>query len=272
MTAGMQFAAYAEAIGRDRWRIFKARERIKVMNLGGTAIGTGFGAPQKYIFAVIEKLRAVTGLQITRAENMVDATQNLDSIVEVSGLLKTLAVNLLKIAQDLRLLSSGPAGGLAEVVLPAVQEGSSIMPGKVNPVMLEFVSQTALLVIGNDSVIAQSAGHGNLELNQFYPLVATLMFNNLSGLELAVSRLRTKAIEGLELNRETIAAHLSDSIAVVTYLAQFIGHEAASQLYLKHRATKQPLRQLILADNLLAEPELERLLSAENIRMTGIKK
>ena len=272
MTAGMQFAAYAEAIGRDRWRIFKARERIKVVNLGGTAIGTGFGAPQKYIFAVIEKLRAVTGLSVTRAENMVEATQNLDSVVEVSGLLKTLAVNLLKIAEDLRLLSSGPAGGFAEVELPAVQEGSSIMPGKVNPVILEFVSQTALLVMGNDSVIAQAAGLGNLELNQFYPLAATLMLNNMAGLELAVNRLRTKAVEGLQLNRENIAAHLSDSIAVVTCLAQSIGHEAASQLYLKHRATKQPLRQLILADNLLPEQELDSLLSAEKIRMMGIKK
>ena len=272
MTAGMQFAAYAEAIGRDRWRIFKARERIKVVNIGGTAIGTGFGAPQKYIFAVIEKLRAVTGLQVTRAENMIDATQNLDSVVEVSGLLKTLAVNLLKISEDLRLLSSGPAGGFSEVVLPAVQEGSSIMPGKVNPVILEFVSQTALLVMGNDSVIAQAAGLGNLELNQFYPLVAKLMLDNMRSLELAVSRLRTKAVEGLQINRENITAHLSDSIAVVTCLAQSIGHEAASQLYLKHRATKQPLRQLILADNLLSEQELDHLLSAENIRMMGIKK
>jgi aspartate ammonia-lyase len=272
MTAGMQFAAYAEAIGRDRWRIFKARERIKVVNLGGTAIGTGFGAPQKYIFAVTEKLRAVTGLSVTRAENMVEATQNLDSVVEVSGLLKILAVNLLKTAEDLRLLSSGPTGGFAEIMLPAVQEGSSIMPGKVNPVILEFVSQTALLVMGNDSVIAQAAGLGNLELNQFYPLAATLILGNMRSLDLAVSRLRTKVIMGLELNRENIAAHLSDSIAVVTCLAQSIGHEAASQLYLKHRATKQPLRQLILADTLLSEQELDRLLSAENIRMMGIKK
>jgi aspartate ammonia-lyase len=272
MTAGMQFAAYAEAIGRDRWRIFKARERIKVVNLGGTAIGTGFGAPQKYIFAVTEKLRAVTGLSITRAENMVDATQNLDSVVEVSGLLKILAVNLLKTAEDLRLLSSGPSGGFAEIMLPAVQEGSSIMPGKVNPVILEFVSQTALLVMGNDSVIAQAAGLGNLELNQFYPLAATLILGNMRNLEISVNRLRTKAVEGLQLNRENIAAHLSDSIAVVTCLAQSIGHAAASQLFLKHRATKQPLRQLILADTLLSEQELDSLLSAENIRMMGIKK
>jgi len=162
VTVGMQFSAYAEAIARDRWRMFKARERIKVLNIGGTAVGTGLNAPQKYIFAVIEKLRAITGLSITRAENMVEATQNLDSIAEVSGLLKTLAVNLLKIADDLRLLSSGPAGGFGELALPPVQEGSTIMPGKVNPVILEFVSQISLLVMGNDGVIAHAAGLGNL--------------------------------------------------------------------------------------------------------------
>ena len=272
LTAGMQFSAYAEAIGRDRWRIFKARERIKVVNLGGTAIGTGFGAPRKYIFTVIEKLRSVTGLSITRAENMVDATQNLDSIVEVSGLLKTLAVNLLKISEDLRLLSSGPAGGFSEVLLPAVQEGSSIMPGKVNPVILEFVSQAALLVMGNDSVIAHAAGMGNLELNQFYPLAATLILANMGSLELAVNRLETKAVAGLELNRERIAELLSDSIAVVTYLAQHIGHEAASQLYRRHLATGRPLRQLITEDGILTEADFDRLLSPENIRMMGINK
>lgn len=272
MTAGMQFSAWAEAIGRDRWRIFKARERIKVVNLGGTAIGTGFGAPQNYIFTVVDKLRSVTGLPLARAENMVDATQNLDSIVEVSGLLKTLAVNLLKISEDLRLLSSGPAGGFAEIVLPSVQEGSSIMPGKVNPVMLEFVSQAALLAIGNDGVIAQAAGLGNFELNQFYPLAATLLLANLRSLELAVGRLEAKAVAGLELKSEKIAQNLSDSIAVVTFLAQHIGHGEASGIYLKHLATKQPLRQLILEGGMLSPNDLDRLLSPENIRMMGIKK
>ncbi|MRR36728.1 aspartate ammonia-lyase, partial [bacterium] len=178
MTAGMQFSAYAEALARDRWRIFKARERIKVLNIGGTAIGTGFNAPQKFIFSVIEKLRNITRLNITRAENMLDATQNLDPVVEVSGLMKTLAVNLMKISQDVRLLSSGPAGGIGELIIEPLQEGSSIMPGKINPVMLEFVTQTALLVMAHDSAIAHASGLGNLELNQFYPLVATLMLED----------------------------------------------------------------------------------------------
>lgn len=133
MTVGMQFSAWAEAIARDRWRIFKARERIKALNLGGTAIGTGFNAPRRYIFLVLEKLKEITRLGVTRAENMLEATQNLDAVVEVSGLMKTLAVNLLKIAEDIRLLSSGPAGGIGELKLEPLQEGSSIMPGKCQP-------------------------------------------------------------------------------------------------------------------------------------------
>ena len=272
MTAGMQFSAWAEAVGRDRWRIFKARERIKIVNLGGTAIGTGFGAPQKYIFTVIEKLRAVTGLSVARAENLVDATQNLDSLVEVSGLLKALAVNLLKISEDLRLLSSGPSGGLAEIILPPVQEGSSIMPGKVNPVILEFVSQAALLAMGNDGVIAHAAGMGNLELNQFYPLVATLLLENLRSLELAAGRLAAKAVAGLELNRDRVGRNLSDSIAVATYLAQHIGHEQAALLYRRHLETGLPLRRVIAESGILPDEDFDRLLSPENIRMTGIKK
>ncbi len=272
MTVGMQFAAYAEAISRDRWRIFKARERIKVMNIGGTAIGTGFNAPQKYIFLVIEKLREIAELRVARAENLYEATQNLDSIVEVSGLLKTLAVNLLKIAEDLRLLSSGPSGGFGELQLPAVQEGSSIMPGKVNPVILEFVSQTAFLVIGNDGVIAQAAGHGNLELNQFYPLISYLMLKNMKLLQIATSRLDRRVIKDIKVNEEQIEANLSDSVALVTYLSQYIGHDKASQVYRKFRVTRKPVKEIILGENILSKEELEELLSPEKIRMVGLKK
>jgi aspartate ammonia-lyase len=272
MTVGMQFAAYAEAIARDRWRIFKARERIKMMNIGGTAIGTGFNAPQKYIFLVIEKLREITGLRIARAENLIEATQNLDSIVEVSGLIKTLAVNLMKIAEDLRLLSSGPSGGFGELRLPAVQEGSSIMPGKVNPVIPEFVSQTSFLIIGNDSVIAQAAGHGNLELNQFYPLVSYLMLKNLKLLQIAISRLYRQAIKNLKIDEDKIDANLSDSIALVTYLSQYIGHDKASQVYLKHRASKKSVKEIMLEENILSSEELEEMLASEKIKMVGLKK
>ena len=172
VTLGREMAAYAEAIARDRWRIYKCEERLRVVNLGGTAIGTGLGAPRQYIFRVVEHLRQITGLGLARAENLVEATQNADAFVEVSGILRTLAANLLKIANDLRLLSSGPHAGLGEIRLPARQAGSSIMPGKVNPVIPEAVAQAAIAVMGHDQMILQAVGGGNLELSQFLPLVA----------------------------------------------------------------------------------------------------
>lgn len=272
MTVGMQFAAYAEAIARDRWRIFKARERIKVLNIGGTAIGTGFGAPQKYIFLVIEKLREVTGLNITRAENMVDATQNLDAIVEVSGLLKALAVDLLKISQDIRILSSGPAGGMGELLLPPVQEGSSIMPGKINPVIPEFVSQIALLVIANDSAISHAAGLGNLELNQFYPLVSYLVLKNMQLLKTAVNRLQEKLIAGLGINNQKIAANLTVSIALLTYLSQFIGHDVASCIYQTMKQTGKTLREIVVEEGFLSGDDYDSLIAPERISMMGVRK
>ena len=179
MTLGREMAAYAEAIGRDRWRIYKCEERLRVVNLGGTAIGTGLGAPRQYIFRVVEHLREITGLGLARAENLIEATQNADALVEVSGILRTLAVNLLKIANDLRLLSSGPHAGLGEIRLPPRQAGSSIMPGKVNPVIPEAVAQAAIAVMGHDQMILQAVGGGNLELSQFLPLVADSLLTSI---------------------------------------------------------------------------------------------
>ncbi|HPI93266.1 MAG TPA: aspartate ammonia-lyase [Deltaproteobacteria bacterium] len=272
ITAGMQFAAYAEAVARDRWRIFKARERIKVLNIGGTAVGTGFNAPQKYIFLVIEKLKLLTGLAITRAENMVDATQNLDAIVEVSGLVRTCAVNLMKISEDLRMLSSGPTGGIGEVVLPPVQEGSSIMPGKVNPVMCEFASQTGLLVMGFDNVVSQAAALGNLELNQFFPLVATLVLKEMALLRLALGRFEEKLVRGLDLNRDRIDANLTESVAILTYLSQYIGHDAAARIYRMMKQDTRALRQIILDEKILTGQQFDELVSPERIRMMGYRK
>jgi aspartate ammonia-lyase len=272
VTAGMQFAAYAEAVARDRWRIFKARERIKVLNLGGTAIGTGFNAPQKYIFLIIEKLKELTGLAVTRAENMVDATQNLDAIVEVSGLVRTCCVNLMKISEDLRLLSSGPSGGIGEVVLPALQEGSSIMPGKVNPVLCEFASQNALLVMGFDAVIAQASALGNLELNQFLPLVSYLVLKSMSLLHLTLVRFEERVVAGIDLDRDRMGRNLNDSLAILTYLSPYIGHEAAGKVYRLMRHDPRTLRQIILDEGILTQQRLDELLSPERIRMMGYRK
>ena len=171
-TLGREMGAYAEALSRDRWRLAKCEERLRVVNLGGTAIGTGLAAPRDYIFRATETLREITGLGLARAENLVDATQNADVFVEVSGLLKALAATLVKISGDLRLLSSGPEGGIGEIRLPARQAGSSIMPGKVNPVIPEAVTQAALLAIGHDQALTIAASMGSLELNPFLPLVA----------------------------------------------------------------------------------------------------
>lgn len=272
ITVGMQFAAYAEAVARDRWRIFKARERIKVLNMGGTAIGTGFNAPQKYIFLVMEKLKALTGLAISRAENMVDATQNLDAIVEVSGLIRTGAVNLMKVSEDLRLLSSGPSGGIGEVILPPLQEGSTIMPGKVNPVMCEFASQSALVVIGYDGIISHAAALGNLELNQFFPLVSYLVLKSMSLLRLALVKFEERVVRGLTLNREKVAANLNESVAILTYLSPHIGHEAAARVYLALKQDKRNLRQIIEDEGILTAGQFDELVSPERIRMMGYRK
>lgn len=271
MTVGMQFAAYAEAIARDRWRIFKARERIKVLNIGGTAIGTGFNAPQKYIFTVIDKLKSITGLNITRAENMVEATQNLDSVVEVSGLMKALAVNLMKISEDIRLLSSGPAGGIGELILEPLQEGSSIMPGKVNPVMLEFVSQISLLVMAHDSAIAHACSLGSLELNQFYPLVASLMLKDFGMLFQAVQGLDGKVIQGIRINSTRLKQLMDNSVAMLTFLSQYIGHDKAAEIYMQMKSTGQTLRDIVIKEGILTEIKFDELTTPERIRMMGYR-
>ncbi|MGQ9698676.1 MAG: aspartate ammonia-lyase, partial [Armatimonadota bacterium] len=167
ITLGQEFAAWAQAVARDWWRLYKAEERLRQVNLGGTAVGTGLGADPAYIYSVVDTLRELSGLNLARAENCMDVTQNADVFVEVSGFVKTAAVNLAKIAADLRLLSSGPRAGLGEIRLPELQAGSSIMPGKVNPVATEAVTQAAYQIIACDTAITLAAQAGQLELNAF---------------------------------------------------------------------------------------------------------
>ncbi|MBN2754184.1 MAG: aspartate ammonia-lyase [Candidatus Goldbacteria bacterium] len=271
MTVGMQFSAYAEAIARDRWRVFKANERIKTLNLGGTATGTGFNAPQKYIFSAVNKLREITGLNISRAENLVDATQNLDSVVEVMAIVKTASVNLMKIAGDLRLQSGGPDGGIGEFILPAVQEGSSIMPGKVNPVIPEFVQQASMLIMGNDSVISNAASQGNFELNQFYPLVAALSLKNLWMLTHSIKLLDRGCIKGLKLNREKVASNLSSSVAVLTYLSQYIGHDKAAVFYQRYKNGEKDIKKMVTESGLIDNKTYDELVNSNRFKMTGLK-
>jgi aspartate ammonia-lyase len=268
-TLGREMGAYAEAINRDRWRIYKCKERLRLVNLGGTAIGTGLAAPRQFIFRVVDTLRDLTGIGFSRAENLVEATQNADLFVEVSGILKAHAVSLLKICTDLRLLSSGPEAGLGEIRLPARQAGSSIMPGKVNPVIPEAVSQVAMLVMGHDATIASACAAGSLELNPFLPLVAHCLLESLELLARADDILRRFCVEGLQANQERCRQHVESSTAVATALLPALGYERACEAARLAGESGQTIRQVVVANGWLADAEFDALITPEAVCRLG---
>lgn len=269
ITLGQEMGAYAEAFARDRWRIYKCQERIRVVNLGGTAIGTGLGAPRKYIFRVIEHLRSITNMNLARAENLVEATQNADVYVEVSGILKAQAVSLLKVATDLRLMSSGPHGGLGEIRLPAVQGGSSIMPGKVNPVICEAVSQVAMKVMANDQAIAQACSAGTLELNPFLPLVAECLLENIELLSGACQTLAMRCVTGIEADQARCRSHVESATAILTALVENIGYERAAEIAEAATTAKRPIREMVLERELMSAEEFDELTSPQRVMQLG---
>nr|WP_321468080.1 aspartate ammonia-lyase [uncultured Desulfobulbus sp.] len=268
ITAGRSFGAYAEAMNRDRWRISKCHERLRVVNLGGTAVGTGLTAPRRYIFEAVETLRECTGLGLARAENLVDATQNVDDFVEVSGILKAHAVSLLKITNDLRLLSSGPDAGLGEIRLPKRQAGSSIMPGKVNPVIPEAVSQAAMLVVGNDTALTLACSSGSLELNPFLPLVAHALLENLDLLSRADDILCRLCVQGIEVDQARCALNVENATAAATALVPALGHDKAAALAAKAAETGTSVRDLALEAGISAS-QYEQLTSATGVCRLG---
>jgi len=268
-TLGREMGAYAEALSRDRWRIYKCEERLRVVNLGGTAIGTGLGAPREYIFAVVDTLREITGMGLARAENLIDATQNADVFAEVSGILKACAVNLMKIAGDLRLLASGPQAGLGEVHLPPRQAGSSIMPTKVNPVIPEAVTQAALRVMAHDQELTQACALGNLELNAFLPLVADALLNSLDLLTGACRILRTHCVAGLTPNNERCGAHAAATTATATALLPALGYQRAEAVAREAGATGRTIREVVLAHGWLTPDEFDALITPEAVTRLG---
>ncbi len=268
-TLGREMGAYAEALGRDRWRIYKCEERLRVVNLGGTAIGTGFAAPRQYVFRVVDTLRELTSIGFARAENLTEATQNADVFVEVSGILKAHAATLLKLAGDLRLLSSGPEAGLGEIRLPRRQAGSSIMPGKVNPVVPEAVSQAALLVFGYDTTIATAAGLGSLELNAFLPLIAACLLQSLGLLAHSDEILRRFCVEGIEADEERCATHVRVSSAAATALVPELGYDAACGVVRRAAERGETIRDVVVDDGLLSADRYDELLSAEAVCRLG---
>jgi aspartate ammonia-lyase len=268
-TMGRTMSAFAEAFSRDRWRLYKCEERLRVVNLGGTAIGTGLGAPRQYIFRVTEVLRSITGLGLARAENLVEATQNADVFVEVSGILKACASNLLKISGDLRLMASGPSAGLGEFALPKCQAGSSIMPGKVNPVIPEAVSQAAITVIANDVAITQAVSMGNLELNAFMPLIADNLLESLSLLQEACRMLARRCVTEMQVNEEACTHHVGNSGATATALVEHLGYETAGATLAEAIASGLPLPEILEECGLMDQETFEELISPENVTKLG---
>ncbi|MGM0501471.1 MAG: aspartate ammonia-lyase [Bacillota bacterium] len=270
ITLGQEFSAYAEAISRDRWRLYKVSERLKKVNLGGTAVGTGLNAEPKFIFKVVQELRRNTDVSLAHAENMIDNTQNLDVFVEVSGLLKSLAVNLNKIANDLRLLSSGPKGGIGEIKLPQVQPGSSIMPGKINPVIPEAVNQLSFLVISNDQAITLAAQSGQLELNAMLPLLADKFLESLEVLTNGVEMFKEKCIRGVEANKEHCQKLLEESLGLLTALNPYLGYKLTTEIAKEILETDKSVTEAVLDREIFTEEELAEILSPQEMTQPGI--
>ncbi|MBN2467860.1 MAG: aspartate ammonia-lyase [Deltaproteobacteria bacterium] len=268
-TLGREMSAYADALARDRWRIYKCEERLRVVNLGGTAIGTGLGAPRKFIFRVVDALRGLTGIGFARAENLIDNTQNADVFVEVSGILKALAVTLLKSATDIRLMSSGPQAGLGEIRIPELQAGSSIMPGKVNPVIPEAVSQIAILVMAYDQSIAMAASLGNLDLNQFLPLIAFALLDSLTLLTNGCTVYRQLCVEGIEANEAACIRYVEGSTATATALATVIGYEKTSEVVKFSKKNNISIKEAVISQGILDEAGFNELISPEAVTRLG---
>ncbi len=264
LTLGMEFSAFSQAFARDRWRTFKCEERLRVVNLGGTAIGTGLTAPQNYIFLVIEKLREITGLGLARGENLVDQTANIDVFVEVSGILKAHAGNLVKIANDLRVLHL-----LEEIELPAVQVGSSVMPGKVNPVILESAIQAGIKVIANDDIITQVSTRGTFQINEFMPLLTFAALESLDIL-ISINKILAKHIGGIKANALKCKQYCDQSTTLITAFIPYIGYEKASRLLEEFAISSGNNLREFLGEK-LGEDRVEQILSPYKLTALGYK-
>ncbi|MHA2141960.1 MAG: aspartate ammonia-lyase [Candidatus Thorarchaeota archaeon] len=270
ITLGQEFSAWSAALKRDLQRIGRAMDILETHNLGATAIGTSLNADSEYIDLAEKHLREITGLpELSTAENLIDDTQNADEFVHASGLLKVIASNLSKICGDLILLSSGPVGGFHEITLPPVQPGSSIMPGKVNPVIPEMVTQVAYQVIGHDAVITMAAQAGQLELNAFEPVIAYNFFQALKVLKNSIPIFAEKCIKGIEPNKAGLDI-VHRSVGLVTALNPIIGYKAASRVAKKALETGRPVREIVLEEGLMDEKELDDVLSPEKMTRAGI--
>ena len=257
---GQEFRAYSAAINRDIARFERAKQDMRALNLGGTAVGTCLNADAVYLKKIVGNLSRITGLELIQAPDMIDGTANLDEFAYVSGVVKTCAVNLAKISSDLRIISSGPRCGLAEINLPPKQPGSSIMPGKVNPVIPEVVIQVAFNIMGNDMTAALAASSGQLEINVFEPVLFYKILESIETLSAAVRTLVDNCITGITANVEHCRKQVENSVGIITAISPFVGYNKASDLAKEAIQTNIPVRTLILRDKLLSEQELDKIL------------
>ena len=260
MRLGQSFHAYATMISRDRDRLMQIRSEMYTVNMGATAIGTAINTSPFYLDNIVPTLARITGHPLTQADDLFDATENLDSFVRVSSCLKACAVNLSKMCNDLRILASGPKAGFGEITLPAMQNGSSIMPGKVNPVIPEVVTQVAFHIIGHDTTITMAAEAGQMELNAFEPVIFYNLFDSITTLTHAIDTLVDNCILGITANRERCKSLLDASVGITTALCPYIGYKKAAKLAKESLSSNVPVRTLVLKYHLMKEKELNIIL------------
>lgn len=260
---GQEFGAYARVLLRDVDRLERARESLYTVNIGATAVGTGLNADPRYIERVVQLLKESTGYPLRSAEDLVDATQNIDALVETSAALKTCAINLVKIANDLRLMASGPKAGFADLRLPSRQPGSSIMPGKVNPVMPEVINQVAFRIIGNDHTVELVGQAGQLELNVMQPVLFYSLLQSVGILRNAADVFARYCVQGIEANEERTRAITEASPSLATALNPYIGYQTAAEIAKESLATGRSVRELVLERGLMSEELLDEVLQPD---------
>ena len=267
---GQEFRAYSTAVRRDVRRFENAKDELRSLNLGGTAIGTGLNADVQYFKRVVKNISILTGQDLVQSYDLIDATQNLDNYASVSGIVKTCAVNLSKMSNDLRLMSSGPRTGFGEINLPARQNGSSIMPGKINPVIPEVVNQVAFNIIGNDMTITMAAEAGQLELNAFEPIIFYNLFQSIETLTCAVKTLVDNCVLGITANEEHCREQVNNSIGIVTAICPYVGYEKAAQVAKEALRTGKAVKAIILEQGLMGEEQADQVLDPYTMTEPGI--
>lgn len=267
---GQEFKAYSVAVLRDIRRMDKAMDEMRTLNMGGTAVGTGLNADEAYLRRIVPNLSEISDMELVQAYDLIDSTQNLDPFVAVSGAVKACAVTLSKIANDLRLMSSGPRAGFGEINLPAKQNGSSIMPGKVNPVIPEVVNQVAFNVIGNDVTITMAAEAGQLELNAFEPIIFYCLFQSIDTLGYAVQTFVDNCVTGITANETRCRYFVENSVGIITAICPYVGYQKAAEIAKEAIKTGESVKKLIIEKGILTEEQMDEILDPVQMTEPGI--